>query len=202
MLPCEQCVYIRYGNLVMALGCRHRHDRPEGRLWAEARRLRASTIYGLVYTIICSWSSSSAFMTPCTPTIRIAMFGMQGCSTEPHFPVRPSAGKVGSGLVPAHGRLRLRRAGGARRRRARRPAALVHRGSTRRSDGWYLIPQWKFMDMACLLPARLRLLRGASPGSSRRLGHARHEEGLILHSVFTRPLRAKPAAVPVQPPTG
>ena len=128
------------------------------------------------------------------------MFGMQGCSTEPtyHFGLPldkwapdwfKQTGDCGydAPVVPD----------GTQLGDFQRWLIEVYQAS----DGWYLF-RWKFMDMAESLHARLRLPRGASPGSSRRLGHARHEEGLILHSVFTRPLRAKPGAVPVQPPTG
>ena len=52
MLPCEQCVYIRYGNLVMALGCVIAMINPKA-VWAKLVGY-AVTIYGLIYTIICS----------------------------------------------------------------------------------------------------------------------------------------------------
>lgn len=53
MLPCEQCVYIRYGNLVMALGCIIAMINPKA-LWAKVVGYVIS-LYGLVYTIMCSW---------------------------------------------------------------------------------------------------------------------------------------------------
>ena len=83
MLPCEQCVYIRYGNLVMALGCVIAMINPKA-LWAKIAGY-VITIYGLVYTIMCSWKLIGIHDAVHSDD-PMAMFGMQGCSTEPHFP--------------------------------------------------------------------------------------------------------------------
>lgn len=83
MLPCEQCVYIRYGNLVMALGCIIAMINPKA-LWAKVVGYVIS-LYGLVYTIMCSWKLIGIHDAVHSDD-PMAMFGMQGCSTEPHFP--------------------------------------------------------------------------------------------------------------------
>mgnify|MGYP003363906313 CR=1 FL=1 len=53
MAPCEQCVYIRYGNLVMALGGLIALINP--RILALRLAAYAVSFYGLIYTMICSW---------------------------------------------------------------------------------------------------------------------------------------------------
>jgi disulfide bond formation protein DsbB len=83
MAPCEQCVYIRYGNLVMALGGLIALINPKN-LWVKICAYAVS-IYGLIFTVICS-----------VKLIKIhdavhsndpsAMFGIQGCSTDARYP--------------------------------------------------------------------------------------------------------------------
>ena len=124
MLPCEQCVYIRYGNLVMALGCIIAMINPKA-LWAKIAGY-VITIYGLVYTIMCSWKLIGIHDAVHSDD-PMAMFGMQGCSTEPHFPFGLPLEKWARGLVSAHGRLRLRCSGRARRSDAFLASAVVHR---------------------------------------------------------------------------
>lgn len=94
MLPCEQCVYIRYGNLVMALGCIIAMINPKA-LWAKVVGYVIS-LYGLVYTIMCSWKLIGIHDAVHSDD-PMAMFGMQGCSTEPHFPF---VCRLKSGLRP------------------------------------------------------------------------------------------------------
>lgn len=82
----------------------------------------------------------------------MAMFGMQGCSTEPHFPFGLPLEKWAPAWFQPTGDCGY-------------DAPVVPDGATlsslqqwfielyQSSDGWYLIPAWKFMDMAscCLL---------------------------------------------------
>lgn len=82
----------------------------------------------------------------------MAMFGMQGCSTEPHFPFGLPLEKWAPAWFQPTGDCGY-------------DAPVVPDGAVlsdlqrwfielyQSSDGWYLIPQWKFMDMAscCLL---------------------------------------------------
>ena len=149
MLPCEQCVYIRYGNLVMALGCVIAMIDPKA-VWAKLVGF-VITIYGLVYTIICSVKLIGIHDAVHSDDPE-AMFGMQGCSTEPHFPF---------GLPLEKWALDWFQPTGDCGYDAPVVPDGVELGALQRwfielyqsYDGWYLIPQWKFMDMAscCLL---------------------------------------------------
>ena len=149
MLPCEQCVYIRYGNLVMALGCVIAMIDPKA-VWAKLVGF-VITIYGLVYTIICSVKLIGIHDAVHSDDPE-AMFGMQGCSTEPtyHFGLPldkwapdwfKQTGDCGydAPVVPD----------GTQLGDFQRWLIEVYQAS----DGWYLFPQWKFMDMAecCML---------------------------------------------------
>lgn len=149
MLPCEQCVYIRYGNLVMALGCLIAMIDPK-RLLLKLTGY-AITIYGLIFTVNCSLLLIRIHHAVHSddPT---AMFGLQGCSTEAHYPFglplaewapawfQPT-GDCGydAPVVPAGAQLD--------------PLQAWFIGFYQSYDGWYLIPQWKFLSMAecCLI---------------------------------------------------
>ena len=156
MLPCEQCVYIRYGNLVMALGCVIAMIDPKA-VWAKLVGF-VITIYGLVYTIICSVKLIGIHDAVHSDDPE-AMFGMQGCSTEPHFPFGLPLEKwapdwflptgdcgydnsdvpLGTVLSPLQ-------------------ESIIQMYSD--AGGWYLIPSMKFMSMAqcCLLGFAVALL--------------------------------------------
>ena len=149
MLPCEQCVYIRYGNLVMALGCVIAMIDPKA-VWAKLVGF-VITIYGLVYTIICSVKLIGIHDAVHSDDPE-AMFGMQGCSTEPHFPFGLPLEKWAPDWFQPTGDCGYD---------APVVPDGVELGALQRwfielyqsYDGWYLIPQWKFMDMAecCML---------------------------------------------------
>ncbi len=149
MLPCEQCVYIRFGNLVVALGSLIALINPK-RLLLKLLGYGIS-FYGLVYTGYCA-----------TLLIRIhhavhsddptAMFGLQGCSTDPHYPLglplerwAPDwfmpTGDCGYDAPVVPDGIDL----------GSIQAWLIHWYQS--YDGWYLIPQWQFLSMAecCLL---------------------------------------------------
>lgn len=144
MLPCEQCVYIRYGNLAMALGCVIAMINPKA-LWAKIVGY-VVTIYGLIYTFMCSWKLMGIHEAVHSddPT---AMFGMQGCSTEPHFPFGLPLEKWAPSWFQPTGDCGYD---------APVVADGVVLGDLQRAviefyqsyDGWYLIPQFKFMNMA------------------------------------------------------
>ena len=149
MLPCEQCVYIRYGNIVMAIGAFLITINPKQALLKIAGI--GVFLYGLIYTMICSWKLMGIHDAVHSDD-PMAMFGMQGCSTEPtyHFGLPldkwapdwfKQTGDCGydAPVVPD----------GVELGALQRWFIELYQSS----DGWYLIPQWKFMDMAscCLL---------------------------------------------------
>ena len=82
MLPCEQCVYIRYGNIVMAIGAFLITINPKQALLKIAGI--GVFLYGLIYTMICSWKLMGIHDAVHSDD-PMAMFGMQGCSTEPTY---------------------------------------------------------------------------------------------------------------------
>lgn len=77
MAPCEQCVYIRYGNLVMALGGIVAMIDPR-KLWTKICGYAIAT-YGLIYTVICSLKLIR-ILKLFTQRMLMDMFGVQGCS--------------------------------------------------------------------------------------------------------------------------
>ena len=79
MLPCEQCVYIRYGNIVMAIGAFLITINPKQALLKIAGI--GVFLYGLIYTMICSWKLMGIHDAVHSED-PMAMFGMQGCSTS------------------------------------------------------------------------------------------------------------------------
>ena len=149
MLPCEQCVYIRYGNIVMAIGAFLITINPKQALLKIAGI--GVFLYGLIYTMICSWKLMGIHDAVHSDD-PMAMFGMQGCSTEPtyHFGLPldkwapdwfKQTGDCGydAPVVPD----------GVELGALQRWFIELYQSY----DGWYLIPQWKFMDMAecCML---------------------------------------------------
>lgn len=149
MLPCEQCVYIRYGNIVMAIGAFLITINPKQALLKIAGI--GVFLYGLIYTMICSWKLMGIHDAVHSDD-PMDMFGMQGCSTEPtyHFGLPldkwapdwfKQTGDCGydAPVVPD----------GTQLGDFQRWLIEVYQAS----DGWYLFPQWKFMDMAecCML---------------------------------------------------
>lgn len=144
MLPCEQCVYIRYGNLVMALGALIAMINPKA-VWTKICGYVLG-FYGLIYTFICSWKLMAIHDAIHSDDLD-AMFGMQGCSMEPKFhfglPLdkwapdwfKPTGDCGYDAPMPAEGA-------------DLSPLQQFFIELYQSSDGWYLIPQWKFMDMA------------------------------------------------------
>ncbi len=142
MAPCEQCVYIRYGNLVMALGALIAMINPNA-LWAKVAGY-IITIYGLIYTYICSWKLM-AIHDAIHSDDPMAMFGLQGCSMDPVFPFGLPLDRWAPAWFKPTGDCGYD---------APMPPDGVDLSAMQQwlvdlwSEGWYLFPQWKLMDMA------------------------------------------------------
>ena len=144
MKPCEQCVYIRFGFLVIALGALFPILAPKA-FWSKV----AATVfgvYGAVYGLMCSVKLSNIHHAIHSDDLD-AMFGMQGCSLEPHYPFGLPLEKwapdwflptgdcgydnsdvpVGTVLSPLQ-------------------ESIINMYND--AGGWYLIPPYKFMSMA------------------------------------------------------
>ena len=139
MPPCEQCVYIRFAFLCMALGGVIAIINPKNLLFA------------LVCYVFAFWGAVQGIMY----SVKLAKihdavhgddpFGVQGCSTEPHYPFglplekwAPDwfmpTGDCGydSPMVPD----------GAVLSDLQKSIVDLY------ADGWYLVPSSKFMSMA------------------------------------------------------
>ena len=123
MLPCEQCVYIRYGNIVMAIGAFLITINPKQALLKIAGI--GVFLYGLIYTMICSWKLMGIHDAVHSDD-PMAMFGMQGCSTEPTYHFGLPLDKWAPDWFKQTGDCGYPRR--ARRHPARRLPALAHRG--------------------------------------------------------------------------
>ncbi len=149
MAPCEQCVYIRYGNLVVALGGLVAMIDPK-KIWTKICGY-VIAIYGLIYTTVCSLKLIKIHDAVHSDD-PAAMFGVQGCSTEPTYPF---------GLPLDHWAPDWFKPTGDCGYDTPMPPDGVDLSGVQQylidmyqqADGWYLIPQWQFMDMAkcCLL---------------------------------------------------
>lgn len=148
MLPCEQCVYIRFSMLVMALGGLIAAINPKNIINKIIGYVLGfyGAIIGIGYSvklhkIHVAVHSDDPF----------AMMGMQGCSTDPHFPFGLPLAKWAPDWFQPTGDCGY-------------DAPVIPDGVTLNSfqeffinlysDGWYLIPSMKFADMAqCTLLA-------------------------------------------------
>ena len=83
MAPCEQCVYIRFGFLVMAISGLLCAINPKNLILKVLGYVFAFA--GAIYGLKCSVKLAAIHhaIHSDDPT---AMFGMQGCSTDPHYP--------------------------------------------------------------------------------------------------------------------
>ena len=156
MKPCEQCVYIRYAFLVMALGGVFPIIAPK----PFVTRLIAYVMgaYGAIYGIMCSVKLSNIHhaIHGDDPD---ALFGMQGCSTEPHYPFGlPLEKWAPDWFLPT---------GDCGYDNSDVPLDVVLSplqesiiNMYNDAGGWYLIPPMKFMSMAqcCLLAFSVALL--------------------------------------------
>ena len=156
MKPCEQCVYIRFVFLCMTFGCLFPIVFPK----SLACRIISYVcgVYGCIYGIMCSLKLDSIHRAIHSDDLD-AMFGMQGCSLEPHYPFGLPLEKwapdwflptgdcgydnsdvpMGTVLSPLQ-------------------ESIINMYND--AGGWYLIPSMKFMSMAqcCLLGFTVALL--------------------------------------------
>ena len=149
MKPCEQCVYIRFGFLVVALGALITVINPKN-LILKLVGLVVS-VYGAVYGLMCSFKLSAIHHAIPGDDME-AVFGMQGCSLEPKYPFGLALEKWAPDWFLPTGDCGY-------------DTAVVPDGTVLSSaqqflinmynsaDSWYLIPAWKFMSMAqcCIL---------------------------------------------------
>ena len=156
MKPCEQCVYIRFGFLVIALGAFITMINPK----SLALKLVGAVIglYGCIYGLMCSIKLSSIHHAIHGDDMD-AVFGMQGCSLEPHYPFGlPLEKWAPDWFLPT---------GDCGYDTAVVPDGTVLSDAQRflidmynSADSWYLVPAWKFMSMAqcCLLAFAVALI--------------------------------------------
>ena len=156
MKPCEQCVYIRFGFLVVALGALITVINPKN-LTLKLVGLVVS-VYGAVYGLMCSFKLSSIHHAIHGDDME-AVFGMQGCSLEPKYPFGLALEKWAPDWFLPTGDCGY-------------DTAVVPDGTVLSSaqqflinmynsaDSWYLIPAWKFMSMAqcCILAFGVALI--------------------------------------------
>ena len=156
MKPCEQCVYIRFGFLVIALGGLITIINPKN-LWMKLAGLDVG-VYGCINGQMCSINHSSIHHAIHGDDMD-AVFGMQGCSLEPHYPFGlPLEKWAPDWFLPT---------GDCGYDTAVVPDGTVLSDAQRflidmynSADSWYLVPAWKFMSMAqcCLLAFSVALL--------------------------------------------
>lgn len=149
MKPCEQCVYIRFGFLAIALGALVVCIAPRN-LWVKLAG-SAVSLYGCVYGTMCSIKLNRIHHSMHSENLE-DVFGMQGCSTEPHYPFGLPLEKWAPDWFQPTGDCGYDLAvvpDGAQLSAMQQWLINLYNSS----DSWYLIPPLKFMSMAqcCLL---------------------------------------------------
>lgn len=156
MKPCEQCVYIRFAFLCMTFGCLFALAAPKNLI----ARLIAYVcgVFGCIYGLMCSFKLESIHKAVHSDD-PAAMFGMQGCSLQPHYPFGLPLEKWAPDWflptgdcgydncdVPLDAVLS--------------PAQQFFVDLYNNAGGWYLLPPYKFMSMAqcCILGFGVALL--------------------------------------------
>lgn len=149
MAPCEQCVYIRFAMFVMVFGGLIAAINPKNIVLKLIGCVAA--FYGSIMGIKFSLKLNDIHHAVHNPDPD-SLFGVQGCSTDPAFPFDlPLASWAPEWFKPTGD--------------CGYDAPVVPEGATLNSiqqwfvdmyvqaEGWYLIPSWKFMNMAqsCLL---------------------------------------------------
>jgi putative protein-disulfide oxidoreductase len=139
MPPCEQCVYIRFAFLCMGLGGLIAAINPKNFFIAIIGYILAiwGSIQGIIYSIKLARIHAAVHGDD--------LFGVQGCSTEPHYPFGLPLDKIApdwflptgdcgydSPIVPD----------GVILSDVQKNLVDLY------SDGWYLLPSIKFMSMA------------------------------------------------------
>lgn len=144
MKPCEQCVYIRFAMLVMAFGGIVAAINPRNIVLKLVGVTCAfyGAITGLQYSVKLNGIHHAAHSTDLS-----GLFGVQGCSAEPTFPFGLPLDRWMPDMFKPTGDCGY-------------DAPYVPSGTTlstfqqwfvdlySASEGWYLIPPWKLMNMA------------------------------------------------------
>ena len=145
MRPCEQCVYIRYAFLVMALGGIIALLNPRNAVLKTIAYVLAffGAIRGVMFSVKLNGIHHAAHS-------EYAMFGVQGCSTVPNFDFGLPLDKWFPSLFAPTGDCGFDY--------STAPSDLVLEGFQKwlvelYADGWYLVPSAQFGNMAecCLL---------------------------------------------------
>ncbi|MCL2872984.1 MAG: protein-disulfide oxidoreductase DsbI [Betaproteobacteria bacterium] len=142
MAPCEQCVYIRFAMLIVAAGGVIGAINPKVLVLKVIGTIAAFTgsILGLMYSVKLDRIHRALHDAD-------GLFGVQGCSTEPHFPLElPLAQWSPDWFKPT---------GDCGYDAPNVPDGVILDSVQQwfinmyaASDGWYLIPPLKFMNMA------------------------------------------------------
>lgn len=156
MKPCEQCVYIRYAFLVMAVGCLFPLINPRSIVMRAIAYIMG--IYGAIFGMMCSIKLSKIHHAIHSDDID-ALFGMQGCSTEPHYPFGLPLEKLAPDWFLPTGDCGYDNAD-VPMGTVLSPLQEWFIKMYNDAGGWYLIPPYKFMSMAecCLLAFVVALL--------------------------------------------
>ena len=139
MPPCEQCVYIRFAFLCMALGGVIAMINPKNLLFALIGYVFAfwGAVQGIMYSVKLAKIHDAVHGDD--------PFGVQGCSTEPHYPFGlPLEKWVPEWFMPT---------GDCGYDSPMVPDGVVLSDLQKSivdlyADGWYLVPSSKFMSMA------------------------------------------------------
>lgn len=139
MPPCEQCVYIRFAFLCMALGGVIAMINPKNLLFALIGYVFAfwGAVQGIMYSVKLAKIHEAVHGDD--------PFGVQGCSTEPHYPFGlPLEKWAPDWFMPT---------GDCGYDNPIVPDGAVLSDLQRNiielyQDGWYLVPSTKFMSMA------------------------------------------------------
>ncbi|WP_462191339.1 protein-disulfide oxidoreductase DsbI [Campylobacter concisus] len=139
MPPCEQCVYIRFAFLCMALGGVIAIINPKNLLFALVGYVFAflGAVQGIMYSVKLAKIHDAVHGDD--------PFGVQGCSTEPHYPFGlPLEKWVPDWFMPT---------GDCGYDSPMVPDGAVLSDLQKSiidlyADGWYLVPSSKFMSMA------------------------------------------------------
>lgn len=156
MKPCEQCVYIRFAFLCMTFGCIFPLINPKSLI----TRLIAYVcgVYGCIYGLMCSIKLDKIHEAVHSDDPDM-LFGMQGCSLQPHYPFGlPLEKWAPDWFLPT---------GDCGYDNCDVPLGTVLSPMQEKivnmyndAGGWFLIPSAKFMSMAqcCILGFSVALL--------------------------------------------
>ena len=144
MEPCEQCVYIRFAFVVVAIGAVIVALKPTS-LVASTVGI-ALSLYGAVYGLLCSLKLAKIHAAMHSDDLD-AIFGLEGCSTNVHYPLGlpldtwfpewfAASGECGidTPVVPANAVLNAFQSYWIDLYNA--------------AGGWYLVPSLKWLNMA------------------------------------------------------